>query len=194
MTKTQVFDVSTLRHPFESKTGVGYKSDYLTIMNYMKHSIMLGIKILLAIMVSGCASYGPTNSMLGSSKDHIINVLGKPSTELQTPDGQLLIYSKGPLGKETFFVYLNRDGVMQRWTQVLDEKNFERIVPGMTRDQVVEIIGESKDRFGLARGRGYVWNYRYVNPFWFQIEFAADDTVRSTGYSKPPECRVRKLY
>jgi hypothetical protein len=84
---------------------------------------------------------------------------------------------------------------MQRWTQVLDEKNFERIVPGMTRDQVIEIIGESKDRFGLARGRGYVWNYRYVNPFcfWFQIEFAADDTVRSAGYGKPPECRVRAL-
>ncbi len=177
-------------------TVTGYCLDTLKIMNYIKHSISSSIIILLISLLSGCASYGPTNRMIGSSKDDVISILGKPSTELQRPDGQLLIYSKGPFGKETFFIYLNHDGVVQRWTQVLDEKNFERIVPGMTRDQVVEIIGESKDRFGLARGRGYVWNYRYVNPFcfWFQIEFAADDTVRSAGYGKPPECRVRKLY
>ena len=177
-------------------TVTGYCLDTLKIMNYIKHSISSSIIILLISLLSGCASYGPTNRMIGSSKDDVISILGKPSTELQRPDGQLLIYSKGPFGKETFFIYLNHDGVVQRWTQVLDEKNFERIVPGMTRDQVVEIIGESKDRFGLARSRGYVWNYRYVNPFcfWFQIEFAADDTVRSAGYGKPPECRVRKLY
>ena len=165
-------------------------------MNYIKHSISSSIIILLISLLSGCASYGPTNRMIGSSKDDVVSVLGKPSTELPTPDGQLLIYSKGPFGKETFFIYLNHDGIVQRWTQVLDEKNFERIVPGMTRNQVIEIIGESKDRFGLARGRGYVWNYRYLNPFcfWFQIEFAADDTVLSAGYSKAPECRVRQLY
>jgi hypothetical protein len=164
-------------------------------MNYTKHSITSVLIIASLVLLNACAGYGPTNNMVGSSRDDIVQVLGKPTTELQTADGQLLIYSKGPFGKETFFVYLNRDGVMQRWAQVLDEKNFERIIPGMTRDQVIEIIGESKDRFGLARGRGYVWNYRYLNPFcfWFQIEFAADDTVRSAGYSKPPECRVRAV-
>lgn len=164
-------------------------------MNYIKHSITSVFVIALIVLLTGCAGYAPTNTMVGSGRDEIVQVLGKPTTELLTADGKLLIYSKGPFGKETFFVYLDRDGVMQRWEQVLDEKNFERIVPGITRDQVIEIIGESKDRFGLARGRGYVWNYRYINPFcfWFQIEFAADHTVRSAGYSKPPECRVRIL-
>ena len=164
-------------------------------MNCIKHSILLTIIFITTGFLSACSGYGPTNSMVGGSKDYVVSVMGRPLIELQTSDGLLLIYSKGPFGKETFFVYLNRDGVVQRWTQVLDEKNFERILPSMTRDQVIEIIGDSKDRFGLARGRGYVWNYRYVNPFcfWFQIEFAADDTVRSTGYSQPPECRVRVL-
>jgi len=187
--------VGTLHYSHKLTIVTKYYSGALKIMNYIKHSISTTIIILLISLLSACASYGPTNKLVGLSKDHIVAVLGKPSTELQSFDGQLLIYSKGPYGKETFFVYLNRDGVMQRWTQVLNEKNFERIVPDMTRDQVIEIIGDSKDRFGLARGRGYVWNYRYVNPFcfWFQIEFAADDTVRSTGYSQPPECRVRVL-
>ena len=106
-----------------------------------------------------------------------------------------MMYPRGPFGKHTYFVYLNRDGEVERWTQVLDEKNFTQIKPGMRRDEVVAIIGESKAVFGLARDRGYVWNYRYITPhcFWFQIEFASDDTVRSTGYGQPPECRIPKL-
>ncbi len=164
-------------------------------MTHVKPSIASVLVISLLALLTACAGYGPTNNLIGSGRDTIIQVLGKPTTELQRDDGQLLIYSKGPFGKETFFVYLNQDGVMQRWTQVLNEKNFDRIVPGMTRDQVIETIGESKDRFGLARNRGYVWNYRYLNPFcfWFQIEFTAENTVRSSGYSKPPECRVRVI-
>jgi hypothetical protein len=172
-----------------------YKSNQVMIMSYTKSSIASVLIIALLFLLTACAGYAPTNTMIGSGRDNIIQVLGKPTTELQTADGKLLIYSKGPFGKETFFVYLNQDDVMQRWTQVLNEKNFDRIVPGMTRDQVIETIGESKDRFGLARNRGYVWNYRYLNPFcfWFQIEFTAENTVRSSGYSKPPECRVRVL-
>ena len=106
-----------------------------------------------------------------------------------------MMYPRGPFGKHTYFVYLNPDDKVERWTQVLDEKNFARIQPGMRRDEVVAIIGESKSVFGLARDRGYVWNYRYVTPhcFWFQIEFASDDTVRSTGYGQPPECKIPNL-
>jgi len=119
--------------------------------------------------------------------------MGQPSTELTTQEGKVMMYPRGPFGKHTYFVYLNPDDKVERWTQVLDEKNFARIKPGMHRDEVVATIGESKAMFGLARERGYVWNYRYVTPhcFWFQIEFARDDTVRSTGYGRPPECRVR---
>ena len=162
----------------------------------LKRHVTIVFCLFGVVLLTACAGYGPNNNMIGSSREHIIQQLGKPTTELQTAEGPVLIYSKGPRGKETFFIYLDSNGVMHRWAQVLDEKHFERILPGMTRDQVIEIIGESKDRFGLARGRGYVWNYRYINPFcfWFQIEFAADDTVRSTGYGKPPECRVRVIF
>jgi hypothetical protein len=149
----------------------------------------------LALGLTACAGYGPTDRMLGSSREQVIQLLGAPSTEKATPDGRVLMFPRGPFGKHTYFVYLNEDGMMTRWTQVLDEKNFALIQPGMTRDEVVSLIGEARDRFGLARDRGYVWNYRYVTPhcFWFQIEFTREDTVRSTGYGKPPECRVQRL-
>jgi hypothetical protein len=69
------------------------------------------------------------------------------------------------------------------------------IKPDMHRDDVISILGPAKDTYGLARERGYVWNYRYVNAhcFWFNIEFTKDNLVRSTGYSKPKECRPKGL-
>jgi hypothetical protein len=148
---------------------------------------------LLGLLLGACAGYNPNNRMLGSSREQIVQIMGAPATELNTLDGKVMHFPRGPYGKHTYFVYLNQDGVMQRWTQVLDEKNFDQIKPGISRDEVIATIGVSKDTFGLARNRGYVWNYRYVNPycFWFQIEFTSEDTVRSTGYSKLPECRVR---
>jgi hypothetical protein len=129
--------------------------------------------------------------MLGNSREKVIEILGKPTSDLQTSEGTLMIYPRGPFGKHTYFAYFGPDGRATRFEQVLNEKNFDRIKPGMHRDEVISVIGEAKDRFGLARERGYVWNYRYVTPncFWFQIEFSRDNTVRASGYSKPPECR-----
>jgi hypothetical protein len=147
---------------------------------------------LSSLLLYSCASYAPDDLMLGSSREQIVQILGQPTTELTGPDGKVMMYPRGPFGKHTYFVYLNRDGTMERWAQVLNEKNFGQISPRLNRSDVVATIGESKETFGLARNRGYVWSYRYVNPhcFWFQVEFSAEDIVRSTGYSKSPECRI----
>jgi len=146
-----------------------------------------------AVLLAGCVGYAPTSQLIGQGRDEVIQSMGKPSTELRLADSSIMIFPRGPKGKHTYFVYLNPEGEVIRWAQVLDEKNFALIKPGMHRDEVIAIIGDAKDTYGLARERGYVWNYRYVaaNCFWFNIEFSKDDVVRSTGYSKPPECRKR---
>ena len=148
---------------------------------------------IIPLMLSACAPYAPDDRLLGQDRTWVIQALGAPSNELDFPVGRIMMYPKGPFGKHTYFVYLDKKNTVSRWTQVLDEKYFVQIKPGMSQDEVVEKIGISKDRFELARNRGYVWNYRYVNPhcFWFQIEFASDNTVRSSGYSRPPECRTK---
>ncbi len=158
------------------------------------HSLRLAIVISFSALISACAGYMPTDSMIGGDREQIIKTLGHPSNELSTSEGQVMIYPRGPSGKHTYFVYLDQNGTMSRWTQVLNEKNFTRIKPGMTRDEVISIIGESKVRDGIAFGRGYVWSWRYVNfhCFWFRVEFTPENIVRSTMYQKPPECRIRK--
>lgn len=160
----------------------------------MKSSKFLsaGVALFTAVLM-GCAGYAPNDRLLGEHRDKIIQALGSPSTELKSAEGSVLVFSRGSRGKHTYFVYLNQEGKAIRWTQVLDENNFALIKSNMHRDEVIAIIGEAKDTYGLARDRGYVWNYRYVNAhcLWFNIEFSKENVVRSTGYSKVPECRFR---
>jgi hypothetical protein len=163
------------------------------VSRIMKNRLACIVSTLLVLLLCGCMTYAPTDRWIGESREQIIQAMGKPSKELNASDARVMIFPRGPWGKHTYFVYLDQTGAMTRWSQVLEEKNFELIRPGMTRDEVVAIIGDSKVTYGLARDRGYVWNYRYMNTFcfWFNVEFTKEHIVRSTGYSKPPECRVR---
>jgi hypothetical protein len=148
---------------------------------------------LSAGLLAACAGYAPNDTLAGKNRAAVIEALGQPFSETTIANGTRLNFPRGPFGKHTYFVFLDSEGRVSQWAQVLTEKNFDLIKPGMSQNDVIGIIGESKEIFGLSRGRGYVWNYRFVSPhcFWFQIEFTAQNAVRSTGYSRPPECRVR---
>ena len=161
---------------------------------WMRGFLFWGTAFSAAILLGACVSYAPSDHIVGQHRTQVVQILGHPSTELQNLDGDVMIYPRGPLGKHTYFIYLNQEAVAVRWEQVLEEKNFAKVNQGMSQDQVIRLIGISKDTFGLARGRGHVWNYRYVNPhcLWFQIEFTIEGTVRSSGYGKPPECRIQQ--
>lgn len=152
--------------------------------------------LVVPFMLGACAGYAPTNDIIGLSRAQVIQRLGTPSPPPENLDtAKRLDFPRGPAGKHTYSVYFDDAGQASGFRQLLTEENFGKIRPGMPEKEVVELIGISKDRFFLARNRGYVWNYRYFTPFcqWFQIEFTAEGTVRSTGYGKPPECRIPRL-
>ena len=159
---------------------------------YVNLRITYAIALALCLFLTACVGYSPNNRLIGSTRDQIVDFLGPPASERTALEEVIMIYSRGPMGKHTYFVYLNKEGTMTRWDQVLLEKNFEKIVPGMHREEVVSTIGESKINVVLARERGYVWHYRYVTPHcrWFQVEFDLENKVRSTFYGRPPECRA----
>lgn len=154
--------------------------------------------MLAAVTLAGCAtSYAPTASFVGQTREEVIARLGTPDpapTDLST--ASRLDFPRGPYGKHTYAVYFDSTGRATGFQQLLKEENFAKIKAGMSNAEVVDLIGVSRDRFGLARNRGYVWNYRYITPFcqWFQIEFTQENTVRSTGYGMPPECRRPKAF
>jgi hypothetical protein len=139
--------------------------------------------LIFACIASGCAGYAPRSDLVGQSRDTLVSRMGQPEREYPSPEGQKLQYPRGPAGSHTYFIYLDSSNRVVRWEQVLTEEKFGTIRPGMTKDQVIDILGATTNTNGLARNRGYVWHYRYDTPLCqsFVIEFTQEDIVRSSG-------------
>ena len=144
-------------------------------------------------LLSACTGYAPPNNLAGVSGEQIVASMGTPDTQRQLDGGTRLEFPRGPYGRHTWFVYLDAEGKAVRAEQVLTEKNFTQINPGMTADEVRFTLGRPGEVQGLARSRGTVWSYRYESPFcrWFQVEISEEQAVRSAGYGEPPECSRR---
>jgi hypothetical protein len=155
------------------------------------------VSLLLVVttaLLAGCQTYGPSERFIGLSREEVIAQMGNPyPAALDLSQAQRLDFPRGPFGKHTYSLQFDADGKMVSYKQLLTEENFQQITPGMDVSEVIERIGMSRDTFKIGRGRGYVWNFRYITPLcqWFQIEFTAENKVRSTGYGMPPECRPR---
>ena len=164
-------------------------------MNFTLTLRLAGLLLVITTaLLAGCQTYGPSERFIGLSREQVIAQMGNPYPA--PPDlsqAQRLDFPRGPFGKHTYSLQFDADGNVISFKQLLTEENFRQITPGMDVSEVIERIGISRDQFGLARNRGYVWNFRYITPLcqWFQIEFTAENKVRSTGYSMPPECRPR---
>ena len=141
--------------------------------------------------LAACSSYAPPSDLSGLTQSQLINRMGQPETQRTLADGSVrLEYPTGPYGEQTWFVDFDPAGLAIRSEQVLTEKNFNQIAPGMTQREVRERLGLPGEVAALARSRGTVWSYRYENTFclWFQVEIASDGTVRSAGSGERPEC------
>jgi hypothetical protein len=140
--------------------------------------------IIFASTCYGCTTNAPRADLIGQDRVTAIAQMGTPEREVATPSGSTLHFVKGPAGSHTYFVHLDHNQRVTSWEQVLTEARFDSIKPGMTQEEVINVIGISKSTFGLARERGSIWHYRYETPFCnsFAIEFTIDKLVRNTGY------------
>ena len=145
--------------------------------------------LALSVLLCACVAPVPSSSIIGLDKASLEKQLGKPQRQGVYSEGERWDYSRGHYGVFTYFVYLDSNGIVSRYEQVLSEKNFALIKPGMTKADVIQIIGEAPKYHSIARGRGYVWSYRNLSHecIWFQIEFDPEHVVRSTGYNRRPQ-------
>lgn len=151
------------------------------------------LAVVVATGITACSTYGPSEHFIGMSREQVIAELGTPKpTPSNLGEAPRLDFPRGPFGKHTYAVFFDASGRVSGFRQLLTEANFRSITPGMNIDQVIDRIGVATNTFLIGRNRGYVWNYRYETSLcqWFQIEFTAENTVRSTGYGIPPECRI----
>ena len=162
-------------------------------MKFVIHRTLASVCV--SALLASCSTYSPDSGIIGLSREQVIAKLGAPDPSPSSTHPARLDFPRGPMGKHTYFVYFDEQGRAIRFEQALTEERFAKIVPELSTEQVIELIGISRSSFGLARDRGFVWSYRYENPFcqWFQVEFTKEGKVRSAGYSKAPECRVGRM-
>lgn len=82
----------------------------------------------------------------------------------QDADGSLqLAYPRGPSGNHTYMVRIGPDGKLQSIRNVLEPDSFARIRQGMTKDQVLRILGPSEpSRTVYFKARDeLVWDWLY---------------------------------
>lgn len=125
------------------------------------------IAIFSVLLLGGCAAYSGQGLKPGEDNlENVLRVMGPAAMRWQNPDGSAqLAYPRGPMGFHTFMVYLGPDGKLRRIENVLEEKTFARIQPGMTQEQVLRLLGPPFPGWTVyfkARDE-LVWEWRYCS-------------------------------
>lgn len=147
---------------------------------------------LLLPALAACSSYGPGVLRPGLSAAQVEADMGPPTGRYPRPEGGTrLEFARGPFGKHTYMVDLDRTGQVERWEQVLREEVFNQVVPGMRSSDLRYRLGQPSNLMGIWRG-ATVWSWRYESPFciWFRVTVEPDGTVRDSGYGPDPPCEV----
>jgi len=149
----------------------------------------LWITLLTSMLLFACASYNGRGLKPGEARlEDVQSVMGPPALRWQEADGSVqLAYPRGPFGYHTFMVKLGPDGRLQSITNVLDDAGFAQIRPGMTKEQVLHVLGPP-DYYNTVYFKArdeLVWDWRICSNYGvaarFQVLFdATAGTVRST--------------
>jgi hypothetical protein len=151
------------------------------------------IPLLLALLISGCASYNGRGLQPGISNiEDIQRSMGEPALRWRETSGdERLAYPRGPAGFHTFMVETDKNGVMLSLENVLEPKHFARLREGMSQDEVLRIIGPSQAHWTVyfeARDE-LVWEWRYCDdyaePARFDVLFNNTSGKLRTTMSRP---------
>jgi hypothetical protein len=154
----------------------------------------LGAMALL--WLAGCAGPGLTPLSTGLTEAEVVQRWGTPTGRHALPDGARLEYATGPMGVETWMVDLDDQGRTRTWRQVLDWRYLQQVqadLPGMSREQVLTLLGRPSEVRGGGFQGGEVWSWRHQSPFclWLQASVGEDGRLRDGGFYPDPACDAK---
>jgi len=130
--------------------------------------------LALAVALGGCASYSGHGLKPGvATADEVRRTMGTPRHIYRDNDGsESWEYSHGPAGLETFMVRLDKNRVLERVEQVLNEQGFARIVVGRSNgDDVLRAIGSPWRTGRFERRKEEFWDYRFQDIWGYNSQF-----------------------
>ena len=134
------------------------------------------ILALAVLFGAACATYDGHSLRPGvSTEADVLGLMGAPAVAYRNPDGsRRLAYPRGPLGTQTYMVELGPDGRVREVRNALTDDTFHRIAAGMTRDEVLSLIGPPGETMHFARLDQESWEYRFVDTWGYRAIFSVN--------------------
>lgn len=129
---------------------------------------------IICLLAAACASYDGRSLQPGVSDEAQVRAsMGQPALDLPAGDGtHRLVYPRGPLGTQTFMADIGKDGKLIALNQVLNEETFNQVRPGLTRDDILRMIGPPGETMGFSRTQTVSWDYRYQDAWGYPAIFS----------------------
>ncbi|KAB0644205.1 outer membrane protein assembly factor BamE [Burkholderia latens] len=172
-----------------------------------RHLLQLLLASAAAVLLAGCdeqkvadavnaikpdvMAFGNLQSGV-STIDDVRRQAGKPDMVWQRDDGsQRLEYPRGPNGTSTYMLDFGPDGRLVAITQVLTAENIAKVVPGMTQDDVRQLLGRPATVAQYALSHETVWSWHWdeggvSRDAMFNAHFSPEGVVIRTSRSEAP--------
>lgn len=135
-------------------------------MRQMTDVVTRGCWVVLLVVASVLAACDVKNiSELEegvSTEADVRERFGAPEAVWDGEDGaQIYEYNRQPAGHVNYMITIGPDGRMQALRQVLTERNFARVLPGMPMEEVRRMLGKPMKitSYALKRETHYDWRY-----------------------------------
>lgn len=80
------------------------------------------------------------------------------------PGARTLEYNRQPAGNVNYMITIGPDGRMTALRQVLTPQNFDRVLPGMSMEQVRKMLGKPMKVTPYVLKQETHYDWRYLNP------------------------------
>ncbi len=147
--------------------------------------------LLLTLALSACAAYSGAGLKPGiATEAEVRAVMGAPAMRWDIAGGGgQLAYPRGPAGFQTYMVFIDAAGKLERTVNVLRQDFFAQVQPGMTQAQVLQLIGPPQPQWeAYFKSRDeLVWEWRFCDS-WnqasrFDVLFDGTTKIVRTAYS-----------
>jgi hypothetical protein len=128
----------------------------------------------------------------GTSREQdVIARLGRPAGEHRLPDGsRVLDFPREPEGMENWRVTIGPDGTVRSVEQLVAEPTFARILPGLTIDQVLQMLGRPSEEQTYPNLAEHVVSWRYLEfgnrVMFFNAHFDSAGRLKYTSRTPDP--------
>ncbi|UJW83709.1 outer membrane protein assembly factor BamE [Hydrogenophaga sp. SL48] len=164
-------------------------------MHFTRHPARWALAFSAALLMTACDQQAIGELEEGvSTEEDVRERFGQPEAVWDGPDGaQVYEYNRQPAGYQNYQITIGPDGKMAALRQVLTERNFALIQPGMPMEEVRKLLGKPMKitTYDLKKETHHDWRYRdgpnESDSKVFTVIFNPDMRVLSTLSVRDPD-------